>query len=244
MLFFPARLEAGILNTSGYAADEQNNRQQEKCSSMSTNPLWNLLFPHDAMCFACERPAHVNAHGLCDACANAIPLAGEAPPPEGLCGLTAAFLYVPALHAAMHRLKYGGARYLARYFAGAMVLPPAWQSAVLVPVPLHAKKHAARGYNQSDYLMRALLGRYPMQTSHTLLLRTRDTAPQAQLSAAQRATNMEQAFSASPEANGKTILLIDDVCTTGSTLSACAEALKAQGALNVYAACACRAPLE
>ena len=203
------------------------------------NPLFELLFPTDAVCFACNRPAIVNEQGLCVACAPRVLLAGHRPPGAGLDGLVADHIYAPALHPAMHRFKYGGERYLARYFAAAIALPAEWLTAVPVAVPLHPRRQKERGFNQSDYLVRALRLRYPLPKQEALLTRRKETAAQAQLTAEQRAQNIQGAFVAAPSARGKAILLVDDVATTGSTLRACALALREQGAATVFAACAC-----
>ena len=71
--------------------------------------------------------------------------------------------------------------------------------------------------------------------------KTATTPSQTTLTAAERADNVKGVFRASQAVAGMSVLLVDDVCTTGSTLTACAAALKAQGARTVYAICACKA---
>jgi len=107
-----------------------------------------------------------------------------------------------------------------------------------VPVPLHPLQPRLRSYNQSDLLAQELCRRYGLVQQNDLLLRTRFTKSQTTLNEFERAKNVSKAFSASPYARGKNILLIDDVTTTHSTLLSCAFALKAAGARRVYAACA------
>lgn len=113
---------------------------------------------------------------------------------------------------------------------------PAVADPVIAPVPLHASRLRSRGYNQSMLLAReagAALG-WPVAG---LLVRTRATASQVTLGAAQRRGNVAGAFAVAPgvafSAPGPTVILVDDVMTTGSTLGACAEPLLAAGAAEV-----------
>ena len=205
------------------------------------NLILQAVFPDDAACFACNAPAHVNERFLCEACEKKIFSAEGFPSPAYLDGLVAGYFYTEALHSAMHRLKYSGQTYLAALFAPALKLPYAWEHAVLVPVPLHKKKEKERGYNQSELLAKALMKRSPMklELQKGLLVRMRETEQQAGKNAKERAENMRGAFLAKEEVKGKRIVLVDDVLTTGSTMLACAAALRVAGAKAVYGACAC-----
>ena len=105
-----------------------------------------------------------------------------------------------------------------------------WQTDLILPVPLHRERVRRRGYNQAELLARrcARACGFPLRTD--LLTRQRDTRPQVGLSAADRRSNVADAFPlASPRAaallDGKRILLIGDIATTGSTLAAAAVAL-------------------
>jgi ComF family protein len=206
--------------------------------------LLDALYPRDVACFACNREARVDQHGLCEECAPRIHTAGVLDGPPGMSGLYAAFWYEEPLHPAVYRFKYGGAKYLAWHFASCMQLPQDWRVDAVVPVPLSARRQRERGYNQSGLIARMLSERYGFPTEPALLARVRDTAVQAGLSAGLRAQNVEGAFVASPAAKGRALLLVDDVVTTGSTLSACAATLLKAGAAQIYAACACAAPAE
>lgn len=201
------------------------------------------LYPYDAKCFACGLEAPLNEDCLCKACETSIQRAGELTAPDGLLGLYAAFFYEEPLHRAMHSFKYLNARYIARYFAKAITLPKHWQFDVIVPVPLHQEKLKERGYNQSALLAALLSKRLLIPVNEGLLSRSIYTKPQAGLSSAMRRENLQFAFSAVNNVSGSSILLIDDVVTTASTLTACAQALNEKGAAKVYAACACAAPL-
>ena len=150
----------------------------------------------------------------------------------------------------MHRLKYrgrpAGARVLADLLlplaagmagAGARAgAPPGGGPPLLVlPVPLFPARERERGYNQAALLARPLAARLGLACRTDLLRRRRETAPQVGLSREQRRQNVRGAFVAGPEVAGRTVLLVDDVTTTGSTLGSAAGACLAAGASGVRA---------
>lgn len=141
----------------------------------------------------------------------------------------------------VHSLKYDGRRSLARPLAALMrrhggdVLGDA---ACAVPVPLHRSRRRQRGFNQAADLARHLGLRVV-----PALRRVRATATQTGLPAAQRHRNVRDAFSATAatrELCGAIVVLVDDVCTTGATLEACARELKTAGVAEVRALTAAR----
>ena len=91
-----------------------------------------------------------------------------------------------------------------------------------------------RGYNQSALLTKEVGRRTGLSVAESLIVRIRDTRPQVSLSHDERMRNVEGSFKCAGGASGATFILVDDVVTTGSTLSACATALKAAGALSVW----------
>lgn len=106
---------------------------------------------------------------------------------------------------------------------------------VIVAVPLHHRRLRARGYNQSALLARELSKLTAVPQASNLLTRFKDAPPQVEAaSRSQRRTNVDGSFQASSNVAGLKILLIDDVVTTGTTMSACAAALKAAGAASVW----------
>jgi ComF family protein len=105
----------------------------------------------------------------------------------------------------------------------------------VVPIPMHRAKLRRRGYNQAELLARALAHLIRVRPEPELLTRTGERATQSRLSRAERRANVRGAFAASRRAAGKSILLVDDVCTTGETLRACAAALLRHGASRVCA---------
>ena len=156
--------------------------------------------------------------------------------------------YEGPLRRILHAFKYEGRRALAGPLAammrtaGAAVLDDADAS---VPVPLHPWRRVRRGFNQADDLA-CLLGAPILR----VLWRGRATAPQTGLSAAARRRNVRHAFGLSPFLSdergrrlleGRVIVLVDDVRTTGATLDACAATLKGAGAREVRALTMARA---
>ncbi|MCW3058218.1 MAG: putative amidophosphoribosyltransferase [Capsulimonas sp.] len=107
---------------------------------------------------------------------------------------------------------------------------------LIVPVPMHPARQRVRGYNQSERLARVLSQELGIPMDAKSLYRTRNTRPQVGLASGARESNLIGAFAIrNPSAiTGKTILLLDDVSTTGSSLNECAAALKSAGAKTVY----------
>jgi len=104
----------------------------------------------------------------------------------------------------------------------------------VVPVPMSRAKERKRGYNQAERLARALAGRIGVKCE-MLLTKRSDRETQSRLPRAERAKNVRKAFQASVRSGGKSILLVDDICTTGETLRACADELLRAGASRVAA---------
>jgi ComF family protein len=149
------------------------------------------------------------------------------------------------LRQAMHWFKYRGRAVLAEPLGGLMA--EYWKQHgepidVVVPVPLHAARLRERGYNQAALLAREMARRVGLVVDEQVLLRRRATASQVKLNADQRKENVRAAFCCSSDAlAGKRVLLIDDVCTTGATLEACAIALREGGVHSVRALTLARA---
>jgi len=157
----------------------------------------------------------------------------------------------PSVRAAIHEAKYRGtseafmllAAPLAEYL-GELLADGIYKEAVLVAVPLGAKRRKERGYNQVEEVARRACSargvEIPILVDTSLLMRTRETVSQVSLPRALRARNMRGAFRAAPEllqnySRRTTYLLVDDVLTTGATLLAASQALKAAGAEHIAA---------
>lgn len=200
--------------------------------------MLDALYPPDVACALCGRETLLGEDRLCDDCRASLSPSPALICPRGLDGITAAFRYSGGARNGIRALKYQNQVRLAPFFASAITIPSDWQIDCVVPVPLHPLKKWLRSYNQSDFLAQELCKRYGLRQQSDLLRRTRFTKSQTTLNGFERAKNVSQAFLASPDALGQSILLIDDVTTTHSTLLACALALRKAGAVRVYAACA------
>ena len=192
--------------------------------------LGELLAP--TRCAACDE--HVAPRVLfCAECGVAVLRA--APQPRGQ---HAVFAYGGAIATAIVRLKYGGRFDLASRFGPVMagVMEPfAAQLDLVVPVPLHPARLAERGFDQAALLAGPVARGLRVPHASRALVRMRATPRQASLDRAARATNVATAFCCrSPRVvEGKRVLLVDDVRTTGATLAACAQALRSAGAARV-----------
>ena len=109
---------------------------------------------------------------------------------------------------------------------------------VILPVPIHPKRRRQRGYNQAEVLARALSSLSGLPADTKSLARVRNTVPQKQLTAAERASNLKGAFRVSGKnLKGMSVLLVDDIYTTGATADAAAKTLKESGVKAVYVVC-------
>ena len=149
------------------------------------------------------------------------------------------------VQAALHRLKYrrdiGLGEALSNQFAG-FVAGLGWPIEIVLPIPLGRKRFKERGYNQVAMVAMPLALQLGLSYSSKALVRARETRSQVGLSAIERRENVREAFLADvKKVNGRNILLMDDVSTTGATLSSAAEALYASGAREVFAVTIARA---
>ncbi len=162
--------------------------------------------------------------------------------------------YQTCIKSAIIYLKKYGTDEIASFFAKEMVTKhnvfiERTRASCLVPVPMHIKKQRVRGFNQAELLSKEIEKRSGIPVLN-LLLKVKKTGDQKKLGREERRENVKGAFSFSYEEldineDGeyiipKSVILIDDVCTTGSTLSACAEVLKEHGVSKVYFLCIAR----
>jgi ComF family protein len=143
-----------------------------------------------------------------------------------------------AIKEAIHAFKYRNIRVaapeLGQLLAQYLEAHP-MPGEVLVPVPLHSHRLRGRGYNQAALLARELGRLSGLPVNQRLLARTKDTPPQVQTnSQEERHSNIAGSFECIGDARGQAVIPVDDVTTTGSTLSACAVALKEAGAASVW----------
>ncbi len=223
--------------------------------------LADLFYPQ--YCVGCERRA---SDLLCRTCFEALPRIER--PTCARCGMPTAFetfvcdeckgvdfgfesaraplRYTGVGKEIVHTLKYGGyTRVVERLAAPLMlgVLDAGDRFDAVVPVPLHRSRLRRTGFNQAELLARGVVARgvarkmnAPVSGTLQVVRRVRD---QVELSAAGRRANVAGAFRARDRVRGR-VLLVDDVFTTGATMSACAETLMGAGALEVHALSLCR----
>ncbi|NIS79417.1 MAG: ComF family protein [Anaerolineales bacterium] len=146
---------------------------------------------------------------------------------------------------ALLQLKYKPNRRLADLMADWLVeIHPGeqWPEALIVPVPLGQIRSRQRGYNQADLIASSLAHKLAMPYDTSVLWRERETNSQVGLSPTDRRRNVFGAFRAETRRlTGRPVLVVDDLFTTGSTLSSCAEALLSAGAASVFALTVARA---
>lgn len=115
-----------------------------------------------------------------------------------------------------------------------------WNPDVIIPVPIHKSRLKARGYNQAE-LIADSLGKYMgIPVDRRLLVRDKKTVPMKELEGVQRLKNIENAFNICESiVEYNTVLVVDDIYTTGATVDACAAVLRSHGVSKVYCACLC-----
>ncbi|HXF70361.1 MAG TPA: ComF family protein [Thermoflexus sp.] len=213
--------------------------------------ILDLLFP--PRCAGCGRPGVV----WCSTCAaDARPIT---PPICSLCGtpgvtgkrcprcqedplqlegVRSCFVYHGPIRRALHRLKFHGRYRIAQVLASQMA--EGWarfgmEADLLIPVPTSKARQRQRGYNQAAMLGQALAKRLAIPLHPYALRRVRATRSQVGLARSARRENVQGAFLGDPRwVQGKRVVVVDDVCTSGATLEACAIALYQAGAASVW----------
>ncbi len=211
----------------------------------------DLLFPlhcigcgseGNLLCATCSQTLPRIKQPFCQGCGTPLKQGNLCPScmghPLSIDGIRSLFLFTGLVRQAVHEFKYRHIKAMSAPLGSLLAdflrtypLP----CDILVPVPLHPKRLRERGYNQAAMLAVELgrLSGKPLVEDR--LVRQRDTITQARAaSAMERRSNVYDAFTCQHELNGERVLLIDDVCTTGATLEACATALKAAGAASVW----------
>lgn len=202
-----------------------------------------LLFP--AQCLACDRIISPG-ESFCESCKASLP---GAPLYREftVCGksfrVTSLMPYKGGFRKSLHRLKFEDERALAKQIGRLMaeVLPNEAFSAVTW-VPMSEKKKRLRGYDQSELLARTAARELDIPAVR-LITKIRETDTQHELARADRIENIKNAYRAEKAAAGMSIILVDDIITTGSTLCECAGELYRAGATKIVGLCAADTPV-
>lgn len=153
--------------------------------------------------------------------------------------------YNSAASRSMSAIKYKGRREYLDFYSQAVYLRFAGtirrlSPDVMVPVPIHSSRRRSRGFNQAELLARRMGKQLGIPVCPGGLKRVKKTLPQKELNQQERLKNLRQAFVPGQLPGGvRTVLLVDDIYTTGSTLEACARALRAMGVEKVYGLTLC-----
>lgn len=203
----------------------------------------NFILPE--VCHSCRKSAAEPPYPICRRCRAEIfsspscPLATS----KHITGIWSCRPYSGALRECIREFKYRGARRMTTLFSDLLnsyALENDLRSGetdVIVPVPLHPSKLRERGYNQAGLIAEILPGTFAAPALHRALLKIKSTCPQMGLTREMRLENLKGSFAVVDKTRlmGKTVLLTDDVMTTGATLETCAEELLRSGAAEVKA---------
>ncbi len=218
--------------------------------------ILSFLFP--PVCFCCASLLSSSTRLLCPPCQSRIlPLLPDDPLfcstyhrlcDDGLCAdLVSAYHFEKEgpVQALVHAMKYRGGVAVGSHLGvcvGQLILRRAWAASIdlIVPLPLHRARFRERGYNQAELFARGIAGVLDVPVVRSGLRRARWTDSQTKLGYAERQANVAFAFELLPKKKsplqGKNILLVDDVITTGATIRACAAALSSGTGSTVYVA--------
>lgn len=223
------------------------------------NVIKQAIYPNHFKCACCGKEIIYNSYDFCDECLVKLPYistkvclrCGE---PLGTlanycmhCKNShheykrnfSCFSYTSPISDLIVDYKYNNKKYLSSIFIPFMIqkyLESGITADLIIPIPLHNERLRARGFNQSELIANEFAKKLNMESSNNILVRIKNTPKQSLLSMEERKNNMENAFEvvSKDSIKGKTILIIDDVYTTGATIDECAKVLKKAKAKEVY----------
>ena len=224
------------------------------------NNIFETLFPSNITCIFCGDEIQSEEGAVCNKCLEKLPYVkkiclrcGSPLKSKANYCLTckntersfdiarSPLIYKDMVSNLIQNFKYNGKKYLAKYMAEYMaksyeeIKKEKFEADLIVPVPLHIKRQKQRGFNQSELLAKELSKIINVKVNVNNLVRNKVTQTQTKLSYLERQENLKDAFEIKNKTDfkNKTILLIDDVLTTGSTVNHCSEVLKKAGAKAV-----------
>lgn len=220
--------------------------------SEKINLIFDFLLPR--LCLSCKKNLSVKEIVLCDKCFS------ELETPESgfikeeyerkfssvklIDDFKAGFLFQPdkPIQHLIHSLKYDK-KFLSGIYLGQLITRifykeiKAWDADIIIPVPLHKLKKLDRGYNQSEFIAKGISKALLIPVKPKLIKRVRHTETQTHLNHLERIENVRNAFKVKNKKflEGKRVILVDDVVTTGSTVNECAKVIKDAGSEKIYA---------
>ncbi|MFN3966235.1 MAG: ComF family protein [Endomicrobiia bacterium] len=192
-----------------------------------------IKFIESSVCQKCGVPVNSNQR-YCDRCSKE----GQKIYYDFLRGIV---YFEEPIKKCIHMLKYQGKEYLGKFLSEFFIQYIQKNNYLLnvdllVPVPIHWTRKLKRGFNQSELLSRPIAEKFNIKYEHKNLFRKKRTKPQVKLNREERLSNINEAFAIrnSNYFTGKSILIIDDVSTTGETINQCAKVLRMAGAKNIF----------
>uniref|UniRef100_A0A832LJ60 ComF family protein n=1 Tax=Ignavibacterium album TaxID=591197 RepID=A0A832LJ60_9BACT len=217
------------------------------------NKIFDFFLPR--VCPSCNKKLESSEEIICDYCFSKLKLTQESLIKSEFENKFATKNFIKDFHPIfvfesgneiqhiIHSLKYNK-RFRIGIFLGKIIANQLneklsdWKIELIIPIPLHRLKKAERGYNQSEFIAKGISIETKIPYSRKAIHRKKFTETQTHLSALERQQNVKDAFKVVNKKliEGKNILLVDDVITTGSTITECAKVLLKEGAKNIYAA--------
>lgn len=197
----------------------------------SCQKLLNDLKIQEPRCLKCGKPIRYYEKEYCHDCQNTQHYFEQG---------KSLWLHKSPVNQSIYQFKYHNQREFSKYYARALTDAYAsdvkrWKPDVLIPIPLHARRRRKRGYNQAELLAKELSKYLKIPVDSKTVRRVRYTNPQKKMDHSKRKSNLKRAFSVKPfPIRVKTVLLIDDIYTTGNTIDAVAVELKKKGVEKVY----------
>ena len=186
---------------------------------------------HQPRCMKCGKPVRRAEQEFCHDCTVTIHHFDRG---------RALWLHKPPVSNSIYQFKYHNQRAFGKYYARAMAkqferVVREWNPDCIIPIPLHKKRKRKRGYNQAQLLAQDLGRMLHISVETSVLKRSRYTNPQKKLNHRERKKNLKDAFTVVGRLEHvKSVLLIDDIYTTGNTIDEAAKKLKQAGVQEVY----------
>ncbi len=190
-----------------------------------------LVFVTEPYCIKCGKPVRRDEEEYCRECKGK-----DQDFTEG----RAVFVYDEVMKKSIYRFKYGGRQEYAGFYAqeiekclGEKIRK--WDAQALIPIPLHKSRQSGRGYNQAELIAKELQKITGIPVCGNFVKRVKRTVVQKNLNVFERENNLKKAFKIERnDVKLKSVILIDDIYTTGSTINAAARCLRQAGITNIY----------